>query len=226
MLLDASAVIFGNRTFGPVVMGGIGLSSSSSSSSPLPVQCWRMVGSGTLPITYASHRLFLNDFFHFRYWSSSALNGGGQSPVFYISLYAVITAVGLVVGTIRWFILYRGSIHASDVLYKRLLESILFADIRFHDTVSRGRVLNRFGKDFEGRAHFFRLLGLLLTSLSTGIDSSLSDNFGRSVMYGLSASTTIVTVSVVGGLPFVFAAMILGIIYWNGRHICGHLNPC
>ena len=76
--------------------------------------------------------------------------------MFYITLYAIITTVGLIIATFRWFILYRGSIHASDVLYKRLLESILFADIRFHDTVSRGRVLNRFGKDFEGRCltHF------------------------------------------------------------------------
>lgn len=31
-----------------------------------------------------------------------------------------------------------------------LLETVLFAQIRFHDTVSRGRLLNRFGKDFEG----------------------------------------------------------------------------
>jgi hypothetical protein len=62
-----------------------------------------------------------------------------------------------------------GSIHASTVLYKstlhlyisrllddrmctELLETVLFANIRFHDTVSRGRLLNRFGKDFEGRS--------------------------------------------------------------------------
>jgi hypothetical protein len=31
-----------------------------------------------------------------------------------------------------------------------LLEAVLFAEIRFHDTISRGRLLNRFGKDFEG----------------------------------------------------------------------------
>ncbi|KAG6812193.1 hypothetical protein H0H92_003998 [Tricholoma furcatifolium] len=48
-----------------------------------------------------------------------------------------------------------------------------------------------------------------------GIDSSLSDNFGRSVMYALSAATTVITVSVVGGLPFIFAMFILGIIYYN-----------
>ena len=35
-----------------------------------------------------------------------------------------------------------------------LLETVLFANIRFHDTVSRGRLLNRFGKDFEGTAVF------------------------------------------------------------------------
>jgi len=67
-------------------------------------------------------------------------------------------------------ILDTGSIHASTVLYKsvfslytsrvlhgdhlvtELLETVLFAKIRFHDTVSRGRLLNRFGKDFEGHS--------------------------------------------------------------------------
>ncbi|KAF9007916.1 ATP-binding cassette transporter [Cyathus striatus] len=141
-----------------------------------------------------------------RYWSNSALNGGGNSPVFYISVYAGITAAGLVITTIRWFVLYRGSIHASTVLYKRLLEAVLFANIRFHDTVSRGRLLNRFGKDFEG------------------IDSSLADNFGRSIIYGLSASTTLVTISVVGGLPFVIAAIILGSIYFNVGKVYGQTS--
>jgi hypothetical protein len=44
-----------------------------------------------------------------------------------------------------------------------LLQSVLFAPIRFHDTINRGRLLNRFGKDFEG------------------IDSSLIDSLGRYV---------------------------------------------
>lgn len=39
-----------------------------------------------------------------------------------------------------------------------LLETILFANIRFHDTVSRGRLLNRFGKDFEGMTTFMSML--------------------------------------------------------------------
>ena len=76
---------------------------------------------------------------------------------------------------------------------------MLFANIRFHDTVSRGRLLNRFGKDFEG------------------VDSSLPANFGRSVMYGLSAATTFVSITFVGGLPFLLAAIILGSLYFSGE---------
>ncbi|KAF8888603.1 P-loop containing nucleoside triphosphate hydrolase protein [Infundibulicybe gibba] len=108
-----------------------------------------------------------------------------------------IISIGLIFATIRFFALYSGLIHASTVLYKSLLEAVLFANIRFHDTVSRGRLLNRFGKDFEE------------------IDSSLPDNFGRSIMYGLSALTTITTISVMGGAPFVIAVLVLGAFYYN-----------
>ena len=50
-----------------------------------------------------------------------------------------------------------------------------------------------------------------------GIDSTLSDNFGRSLMYALSALTTLVTVSVVGGPLFIFALSLLGMVYYNGK---------
>lgn len=154
-----------------------------------------MAGSG---LFCSSKSLQINSIL-IRYWSNSVLNGTVESPVYYIAVYGVLTTLGLFVGTIRWFVLYRGSIRASHVLYERLLETVLFANIRFHDTVSRGRLLNRFGKDFEG------------------IDSSLSDNFGYSIVYGFSVTTTIVTVSIVGGLPFVLATAILGAVYWNGK---------
>jgi ABC-type multidrug transport system fused ATPase/permease subunit len=135
----------------------------------------------------------------FRHWSNSELNGTVESPGYYIGVYAVLTTLGLFIGTLRWSVLYRGSIQASHVLYRRLLETVLFANIRFHDTVSRGRLLNRFGKDFEG------------------IDSDLPDSFGQSVLYAVSAATTLITVSVVGGLPFICFVVILGIGYWNGK---------
>jgi len=85
-----------------------------------------------------------------RYWSEASPEEGADNLVYYIRVYAVITAIGPVVSTVRWFVLYNGSIHALTVLYERLLETVLFANIRFHDTVSRGWLLNRFGKDFEG----------------------------------------------------------------------------
>ncbi|OJT05133.1 ABC transporter ATP-binding protein/permease VMR1, partial [Trametes pubescens] len=99
-----------------------------------------------------------------------------------------------------------GGIHASIALYQRLLEGVLFANIRFHDTASRGRLLNRFGKDFEG------------------IDSSLPDNFGRSVFYAVSVLTTFVTVSVVGGPLFILAAVIFAFLYYNIGKVYGQTS--
>ncbi|ESK87928.1 atp-binding cassette transporter [Moniliophthora roreri MCA 2997] len=140
-------------------------------------------------------------------WSGSVFDGSqSREAIFYVTIYALVTVIGLIITTIRWFVLYNGSIHASSVLYKRLLETVLFANIRFHDTVNRGRLLNRFGKDFEG------------------IDSSLSDNFGRTVMYGLSSVTTLVTVSFVGGFPFIIAAGLLGIVYYNVGKVYGQTS--
>ncbi|KAJ6495416.1 P-loop containing nucleoside triphosphate hydrolase protein [Mycena sanguinolenta] len=128
------------------------------------------------------------------------------SLMYYIAVYAILTTVGLILSTLRWFVLYTGSIHASTVLYKRLLAAVLFAKIRFHDTVSRGRVLNRFGEDFEG------------------IDSSLSDNFGRSTMYFISSITTIFAISYVGGLPFIVASVITGFFYYNVAKVYGQTS--
>ncbi|KAK2461264.1 hypothetical protein APHAL10511_006791 [Amanita phalloides] len=141
-----------------------------------------------------------------RYWSSRAGGDDDHDALFYVGVYTVVTMAGVIIGTLRWVVLYSGSIQASTVLYKRLLESVLFANIRFHDTVNRGRLLNRFGKDFEG------------------IDSTLSDNFGRSMMYFLSTVTSIATVSVVGGLPFILATGLLGVLYWNVAKIYGQTS--
>ncbi|OSD05140.1 multidrug resistance-associated ABC transporter [Trametes coccinea BRFM310] len=142
-----------------------------------------------------------------RIWSGSYENTSVSHPAsYYIGIYAMITTIGLVLSTLRWFVLYQGGIHASIALYKRLLEGVLFANIRFHDTVSRGRLLNRFGKDFEG------------------IDSSLPDNFGRSVFYAVSVLTTFVTISVVGGPLFIVAAIIFGFLYYSVGKVYGQTS--
>ncbi|KAI0676238.1 multidrug resistance-associated ABC transporter [Trametes maxima] len=144
-----------------------------------------------------------------RVWSGSyEQTSSPRPPSFYIGVYAATThvLVGLVFSTLRWVVLYHGGIHASIALYKRLLEGVLFANIRFHDTVSRGRLLNRFGKDFEG------------------IDSSLPDDFGHSVFYALNVVTTFVTISVVGGPPFVLAAIIFGFLYYSVGKVYGQTS--
>lgn len=98
-----------------------------------------------------------------------------------------------------------------------LLETVLFANIRFHDTVSRGRLLNRFGKDFEGIATLSVIHVVSHISFESGIDSGLSDNFGRTIVGGLSVITTSITISIVGGPQFFLFFLLIGSLYWNGE---------
>ncbi|KAK7061300.1 multidrug resistance-associated ABC transporter [Favolaschia claudopus] len=130
------------------------------------------------------------------YWSSGR---GPDDPVYYITIYTIVRSrsVGLILTTGRWLVLYAGSITASSRLYKRLLEAVLFAELRFHDTSSRGRLLNRFGKDFEG------------------IDSDLADHLGHCVLLCLGAITSLVTIAFIGGIPFVIIVIILGVFFYN-----------
>ncbi|KAI0720942.1 ATP-binding cassette transporter [Cerioporus squamosus] len=131
-----------------------------------------------------------------RIWSGSYLDESQRhSPAFYIGVYAAISVFGLIITTARWLVFYYGGINASFKLHHRLLESVLFANIRFHDTSSRGRLLNRFGKDIEG------------------IDSSLPDDLARSIICGLSSAVTVVTLTVVGGPLVVLAVIVLGFFY-------------
>ena len=62
------------------------------------------------------------------------------------------------------------------------------------------------------------------THFRIGIDSSLSDNFGRSIFYFTSALTTFVTITVVGGPVFFVAAVILGIVYYNIAKVYGQCS--
>lgn len=117
-----------------------------------------------------------------------------------------------------------------------MLETVLFASVRFHDTTSRGRLLNRFGKDLEG------------------VDSSLADNLGKTLIYGLNVSVTFISIagefeeiildascfglslfrspsqmltsshsypSAVGGIPFSVAAFCLGVLYYQVGKVYG-----
>jgi hypothetical protein len=75
-------------------------------------------------------------------WSSSYGNPrDNHSATYWVVGYAILTLVGVLATTLRVVVLYYGSIQASTKVHKRMLERILFATIRFHDTSVRGRTL-------------------------------------------------------------------------------------
>ncbi|TFK32340.1 multidrug resistance-associated ABC transporter [Crucibulum laeve] len=124
-------------------------------------------------------------------WSSSTSTS--SRAVYYLSVYAAVSFLSVVcTPIIRWLILFSGSIHASQVLYQKLLQAVLFTNIRFHDTISRGRLLNRFGKDFEA------------------IDVTLPNELGRAMMITLALITTFGTITFVGGWIFFILTIIVG----------------
>lgn len=58
--------------------------------------------------------------------------------------------------------------------------------------------------------------GLFSPVAVVGIDSTLPDNFGRSVAYTLSAATTFATITYVGGVPFLIATFVFATLYYSG----------
>ncbi|KAH0579496.1 hypothetical protein H2248_002354 [Termitomyces sp. 'cryptogamus'] len=70
-------------------------------------------------------------------------------PLFYIGVYAGIGLLNVLVGMASMVAQYTGALRASRILFRRLLETVVRATFRFHDTTPQGRLLNRFGKDVE-----------------------------------------------------------------------------
>jgi hypothetical protein len=56
-----------------------------------------------------------------------------------------------------------------------------------------------------------------MSHIEPGIDSSLSDNFGRTMVGSFSVATTFITISVVGGPQFLLFVVIIGSLYWNSE---------
>ncbi|KAG9120664.1 hypothetical protein FRC07_003763, partial [Ceratobasidium sp. 392] len=141
-----------------------------------------------------------------RYWSGHPEMSNSRGPLWFITIYALISLGGMLMQTLRWYVLYDGSIRASTVLYKRLLEAVLFATVRFHDTISRGRLLNRFGKDFEG------------------LDSKIADDLGHTFVYALNILVTFVTITYVGGVRFAAVSVVLVFISYQIAKVYGQTS--
>lgn len=97
--------------------------------------------------------------------------------VFYLSIYVILAVLSALLGTIRYYYIFQGSIRASRTLFARLNFAILRAPLRWLDTVPVGRVLNRFTSDFHsvdtrlayslafGAASFLNLIGVIVAGL-------------------------------------------------------------
>ncbi|WVQ99735.1 hypothetical protein IAU59_006877 [Kwoniella sp. CBS 9459] len=124
-----------------------------------------------------------------------------------LGVFALISAVGVIVGSLRWIWLYGvrnvGFYSAgSKRIHEMVLVRVFQAPLQFFETTPQGRILNIFGQDI------WRL------------DSSSADDFGRTSMDVLALLTScavvwvkapvIALVSVVFGIPY----------FW----ISGHLN--
>jgi ABC-type multidrug transport system fused ATPase/permease subunit len=73
-------------------------------------------------------------------WSDSYSHPkDSPSPAYFFTIYAIATLAGTLVSQMRFGFLYYGSLQASQKIHKTMLERVLFATVRFHDTSVRGR---------------------------------------------------------------------------------------
>ncbi|KAH8825097.1 multidrug resistance-associated ABC transporter [Flagelloscypha sp. PMI_526] len=125
----------------------------------------------------------------FREWPSAQ-----EHPLFYVGIYAALCILHGLLHATAAGAQYWGALRASKILFKQLLDRVVRATFRFHDTTPAGRLLNRFGKDME------TIDGQLAQSLDN-VNSSLASFF-------VSALTIIVVFPV-----FIIPACIMGYFY-------------
>ncbi|GMF24437.1 unnamed protein product [Phytophthora lilii] len=80
------------------------------------------------------------------YWSEQAAKYP-DSQMYYVYVYMLINLAYAVLLFVRVILLYLGSLHASRLLFSKLLNQILRAPTSFFDTTPLGRIVNRMSKD-------------------------------------------------------------------------------
>ncbi|KAF7338908.1 hypothetical protein MSAN_02214100 [Mycena sanguinolenta] len=71
-----------------------------------------------------------------------------QYPLFYVGIYAAIGLTAALVNILMYVLQLTGALRASRRLFKALLETVVHATFRFHDTTPQGRMLNRLSGGF------------------------------------------------------------------------------
>ncbi|KAJ6452790.1 hypothetical protein C8R45DRAFT_1223373 [Mycena sanguinolenta] len=124
-------------------------------------------------------------------WPSAA-----KHPLFYVGIYAAIGLTAGLVNILMYVLQLTGALRASRKLFKALLETVVHATFRFHDTTPQGRMLNRFGRDIET------------------IDTSLARSMRQVSSYLGGFVTNLLTVTVVFPL-FLLPASFIGWFYYT-----------
>ncbi|CAN6663394.1 ATP-dependent bile acid permease [Trichomonascus vanleenenianus] len=82
--------------------------------------------------------------------TADAPGAPAHPPMYYLIVYFSIGLGNVCAATLKEFTVFFGGLHASRVLFNRLLSSVLGAKTRFFDSTPVGRIMNRFSKDIEG----------------------------------------------------------------------------
>lgn len=114
---------------------------------------------------------------------------------YYLYVYLGISGVYLVAIAARVGVSFIGSLHASSTLYKRMLERILGAKLRFFDATPSGRIMNRLSKDMSS------------------IDQETTEILSYFVNCVLSCATVFVVVAY-SSPAFLIALPIITLLYW------------
>ena len=88
-----------------------------------------------------------------------------------------------------------GGLHASSKLHNKMLDSVLHAPMSFFDTTTKGRVVNRFGKDVDY------------------IDRTIPTTFQALLRLLFNVLGTVVAIST-GNPYFLILFALLGFVYW------------
>jgi ATP-binding cassette subfamily C (CFTR/MRP) protein 1 len=95
---------------------------------------------------FAAQGLTLLSTLWISYWSEQA-SKYPDSQMYYVYVYMLINVAYAVLLFVRVVLLYIGSLHASRLLFGKLLDQILRAPTSFFDTTPLGRIVNRMSKD-------------------------------------------------------------------------------
>lgn len=118
-----------------------------------------------------------------------------HTDLWWISHWAILWGVQLLLWLLRGAT-YFAALRASRLLFQQMLQAVMRAPLRFHDTTPKGRMLNRFGEDVQS------------------MDAQLPVSLDKALETLVTLITSSVGVAIGGGSPFLILLVILGPVFF------------